>query len=157
MEQEQRSRMGGPFLVGAIVVLIVFGAFYLALSFSGGSTSKVQKPLPFGPAEQAYVANIKFENLNLSGLENMLHQKVTYLSGDISNKGTRTIRVAEVTIEFYDQANKVALRDTRRIIGDNTRPLESGETRDFQIGFEAIPNSWNHQFPTIRITGLDLE
>jgi hypothetical protein len=157
LEQEQQSRMGGPFLVGAIVVLIVFGAFYLALSFSGGSTSKVQKPLPFGPAEQAYVANIKFENLNLSGLENMLHQKVTYLSGDMSNKGTRTIRAAEVTIEFYDQSNKVALRDTRRIIGDNTRPLESGETRDFQIGFEAIPNSWNHQFPTIRITGLDLE
>lgn len=157
MEQEQQSRMGGPFLVGAIVVLIVFGAFYLALNFSGGSTSKVQKPLPFGPAEQTYLANIKFENLNLSGLENMLHQKVTYLSGDISNKGTRTIRAAEITVEFYDQSNKVALRDTRRIIGDNTRPLESGETRDFQIGFEAIPNSWNHQFPTIRITGLDLE
>jgi Protein of unknown function (DUF2393) len=157
LEQEQQSRMGGPFLVGAIVVLIVFGAFYLALSFSGGSISKVQKPLPFGPAEQAYVANIKFENLNLSGLENMLHQKVTYLSGDISNKGTRTIRAAEITVEFYDQSNKVALRDTRRIIGDNTRPLESGETRDFQIGFEAIPNSWNRRFPTIRITGLDLE
>lgn len=157
MEQESRSRMGGPFLVGAIVVLIVFCSFYLALRFSGSSNSPAQKPLAFGSTEQAYVTSIRFENMNVSGLENMLHQKVTYLSGDISNKGTRTIRAAEITVEFYDQSNKVALRDTRRIIGDDTRPLESGETQSFQIGFEAIPESWNHQFPAIHITGLDLE
>lgn len=155
--QDQRRRMGGPFLVGAAVVLIVFGAFYLAMSFTGGPASTAQQPLPFGPAEQQYTSNIKFENLNLSGFENMLHQKVTYLSGDISNKGARTIRAAEITVEFYDSFNKVALRDTRRIIGDNTRPLESGETQDFQIGFEDIPNTWNHQFPAMRITGLALE
>jgi hypothetical protein len=149
--------MGGPFLVGAVVVIIVFGAFYLAMRFSGGSPSAVQRPLPFGPAEQAYVAEIKFENLNLSAFENMLHQQVTYVNGDISNTGARTIRAAEVTVEFYDQENKVALRDTRRIIGDNTQPLESGETRDFQLGFEAIPERWNHKFPDIRVTGLDLE
>ncbi|MFZ0640908.1 MAG: FxLYD domain-containing protein [Candidatus Acidiferrales bacterium] len=149
--------MGGPFLVGAVVVVLVFGAFYLAMRFSGGSTSSVQKPLPFGAAEQAYVAEISFDNLGLSAFENMLHQKVTYLNGDISNKGARTIRAAEVTVEFFDQDNKVALRDTRRIIGNNTQPLQSGETRDFQIGFEAIPDRWNHKFPAIRITGLDLE
>jgi Protein of unknown function (DUF2393) len=157
LERDDRSRMGGPFLVGAVVVVLVFGAFYLAMRFSGGSTSAVQKPLPFGAAEQAYVAEISFDNLGLSAFENMLHQKVTYLNGDISNKGARTIRAAEVTVEFYDQDNKVALRDTRRIIENNTQPLQSGETRDFQIGFEAIPDRWNHKFPAIRITGLDLE
>jgi hypothetical protein len=157
LEQNDRSRMGGPFLVGVVVVLIVFGTFYLAMRFSGGPAQTVQKPLAFGAAEQAYVAEIQFENLGLSALENMLHQQVTYLNGDISNKGSRTIRAAEVTVEFYDQDNKVALRDTRRIIGSDSTPLESGETRDFQIGFEAIPAGWNHKFPAIHITGLDLE
>ncbi|HKF53243.1 MAG TPA: FxLYD domain-containing protein [Candidatus Acidoferrales bacterium] len=149
--------MGGPFLVGLVVVIVVFGAFYLAMRFSGGSTPTAQKPLAFGAAEQAYVQEIKFQNLSLSGFENMLHQQVTYLNGDISNAGSRTIQGAEVTVEFYDQNGKVALRDTRRIIGNGTRPLESGETRDFQLGFEAIPNGWNHKFPEIHITGLDLE
>lgn len=149
--------MGGPFLVGIVVVLVVFGAFYIAMRFPGGPASSAQKPLAFGAAEQAYVAEIKFENLNLSAFENMLHQQVTYLTGNISNTGARTIHAAEVTVEFYDQDNKVALRDTRRIIGNNTQPLESGETRDFQIGFEAIPDRWNHKFPAIRVTGLDLE
>jgi hypothetical protein len=157
LERDDRSRMGAPFLVGVAVVLIVFGAFYLAMRFSGGSASTVQKPLSFGAVEQSYVTEIKFENLGLSSFENMLHQQVTYLNGDVSNVGARTIRAAEVTVEFYDQDDKVALRDTRRIIGNNTRPLESGETRDFQIGFEAIPERWNHKFPAIRITGLDLE
>lgn len=149
--------MSGPFLVGLVVVLVVFGAFYLAMRFSGGSTPAAQKPLAFGSSEQAYVQEIKFENLSLSGFENMLHQQVTYLNGDISNTGSRSIQAAEVTVEFYDQNDKLALRDTRRIIGSGTRPLESGETRDFQLGFEAIPSGWNHKFPAIRITGLDLE
>lgn len=157
MGQDDRSRMGGPFLVGLVVVVVVFGAFYAAMRFSGGPTPSVQKPLAFGAAEQAYIQEIKLENLNLSGFENMLHQQVTYLNGDISNTGSRTIEAVEVTVEFYDQNDKVALRDTRRIIGNGTRPLESGETRDFQLGFEAIPNSWNHKFPAIHITGLDLE
>ena len=158
MERDDRNRMGGPFLVGLVVVIIVFGAFYLAMRFSGGgSTATAQKSLAFGSAERAYVQQIKFENLSLSGFENMLHQQVTYLNGDISNTGSRTIQGAEVTVEFFDQNDKVALRDTRRIIGKDTRPLESGETRDFQLGFEAIPNGWNHKFPAIHITGLDLE
>ena len=157
MERDDRSRMGGPFFVGLVVVLIVFGAFYLAMRFSGRSTASAEKPLPFGATEQAYAQQIKFENLSLSGFENMLHQQVTYLSGDISNTGSRTIQAAEVTVEFYDQNDKIALRDTRRIIGNGTRPLESGETRDFQLGFEAIPNGWNHKFPAVHITGLDLE
>lgn len=157
MERDERSRMGGSFLIGVVVVFIVFGAFYLAMRFSGGTSPAVQKPLPFGPAEQAYVNEIQFENFNLSRFENMLHQQVTYLNGDISNKGGRKIRSVEVTVEFYDRANHVVLRDTRRIIGNGTHPLESGETSDFQIGFEQIPASWNGKFPSVHITGLDLE
>lgn len=157
MERDERSRMGGPFLIGIVVVFVVFGAFYFAMRFSTGTTPAVQKPLPFGPVEQAYVAEIAFENFNLSRFENMLHQQVTYLNGDISNKGSSTIRAVEITVEFYDQNNHVALRDTRRIIGSDTQPLESGETRDFQVGFEAIPGSWNGKFPSVRVTGLGLE
>lgn len=159
MEPERHSRTT-PFLIGIVVVLIVFGAFYAAMNFSvggSGTAATARKPLPFGPAEQAYVAQIKIGGLSLSAYENMFHQKVTYLNGAISNQGPRTIRAAEVTVEFYDASNKLALRDTRRIIDDDTRPLESGETRDFQIGFEAIPDTWNHRFPAIRITGLDLK
>ena len=157
MEPEDRSRLGGSFAVGLVVVLLVFGGFYFAMRFSSQSKPVAEKPLTFGAVEQAYVANLGFENLEMSAFENMLHQKVTYLNGDISNKGTRTVRAADVTVVFYDPSHKVLLRETRRIVGNGTRPLETGETRDFQIGFEALPAGWNHQFPAIHVTGLDLE
>jgi hypothetical protein len=157
LEPEDRNRLAVSFTVGLVIVLLVFGGFYLAMRFSGQSKPASEKPLAFGPAEQSYVANLNFENLEMSAFENMLHQKVTYLNGDISNRGTRTVRAADITVEFYGAANKLVLRETHRIIGNGTRPLETGETRAFQIGFEAIPASWNHQFPAIRVTGLDLE
>jgi len=157
LEQEDKSRLGVSFAVGLVIVLLIFGGFYFAMRFSSQSKPVAEQPLAFGAAEKAYVANVDFESLEMSAFENMLHQKVTYLNGEISNKGPRTIRAADVTIEFYDPAHKVVLHETRRIVGNGTRPLESGETRDFQIGFETLPDGWNHKFPAIHLSGLDLE
>lgn len=157
MEEDGKHGFGGPFLVGLVIMAILFSAFYLAMRHSAQPSPVAEKPLAFGEAEQAYLAEIKIDNLNLSAYENMFHQKVTYLNGDITNSGTRTIRAADVTIEFYDASNKVVLRETRRIIGGTVRPLGSGETQSIQIGFESIPPTWNGQFPAMKISGLDLE
>lgn len=157
MEEEGKHGFAGPFLAGAVIMAFLFAAFYFALSHSEQPSPVAQKILAFGSAEQAYVPEIKFENLNLSAFENMLHQKVTYLNGEVTNSGPQTIRAADVTVEFYDSANHVVLRDTRRIIGGAIRPLASGEKQGIQIGFEGIPASWNGQFPAIRISGLDLQ
>jgi len=157
LEQNDKSRLGVSFAVGLIVVLLIFGGFYFAMRFSGQSKPTADKPLAFGATEQTYAGSVEFENLEMSAFENMLHQKVTYLNGDISNKGTRAIRAADVTIEFYDPEHKLLLREVRRIVGNGTRKLESGETRDFQIGFETLPAGWDHKFPAIHLTGLDLE
>lgn len=157
MEEEAKHGFGGPFLVGLVIMTILFAAFYLAMSHSNPPSPVADKPLPFGAAEQAYVAEIKFDNLNLSAFENMFHQKVTYLNGEMTNSGPGTIRAADVTIEFHDAANKVILHETRRIIGGTIRPLASGESQSIQIGFESIPNTWDGKFPDMRISGLDLE
>lgn len=157
MEEEEKHGFAVPFLIGAVIMAILFAAFYLAMSHSEQAIPVAQKPLPFDAAEQAYAPDIKFSDLNLSAYENMFHQKVTYLNGAITNAGPRTIRAADVTIEFRDASNKVVLREKRRIIGGAVRPLESGESQSIQIGFESIPTTWNGQFPMIQISGLDLE
>jgi hypothetical protein len=157
LADEEKHHFGIPFLLGLVIVAIIASAFYFGLSRSPQPRPEVQKPLPFGPAEQAYVAEIKLDNLGLSAFENLFHQKVIYLNGDITNKGTRIIRAADVTVEFHDAANKVVLSETRRVIGGNIRPLQSGETQSIQIGFENIPTTWNNQFPTVKVSGLDLQ
>jgi hypothetical protein len=157
VEEEEQHGFAGPFLAGAVIVAILFAALYLAMGHSNQPGPVAQTPLAFGAAEQAYAAEIKFENLNLSAYENLFHQKVIYLNGEMTNNGPRTIRATDVTIEFYDSANKLVLRDTRRIISRNSSPLASGEKQAIQVGFESIPVAWNGQFPAMRISGLDLE
>jgi hypothetical protein len=157
VDQEDKSRLLISFVVGACVVALIFGGFALAMRFSGQSRPAMEKPLPFGPAEQAYASNIHFQNLEMSGFENMLHQKVTFINGEITNNGPRSIAAADVTVVFYGQQKKVVMRETRRVIGEQSRPLETGGTRDMQIGFETIPKDWNHEFPAVRVTGLVLQ
>ncbi|HXZ19507.1 MAG TPA: FxLYD domain-containing protein, partial [Candidatus Acidoferrales bacterium] len=107
--------------------------------------------------EQAYAAQIHFSNLQLTQASNMLNQEFTYVVGTVSNTGNRPVRAIEVTVEFHDLVNQLVLRDTVRIFPPGTPPLSPAHERDFQLTFEHVPSGWNHQPPSIRITGLDLQ
>jgi hypothetical protein len=149
----------GPFsfalMVAAAAVVIVLAGFYLwpgRQSPSRGGAQQVHPP--FGPEERAYAAKIAIENLSLSRAENFLHQEVTTLAGDLVNNGERSVREIELTVEFVDDMNQIALRETRLALTSASPPLGSGERRAFDVSFEHIPTSWNRQLPAVRITGL---
>jgi hypothetical protein len=133
----------------------VLAGFYLwpgRQSPSRGGAQQVHPP--FGPEERAYAAKIAIENLSLSRAENFLHQEVTTLAGDLVNNGERSLREIELTVEFVDDMNQIALRETRLALTSANPPLGPGERRAFDVSFEHIPTSWNRQQPVVRITGL---
>jgi hypothetical protein len=149
----------GPFsfalMVAAAAVVIVLAGFYLwpgRQSPSRGGPQLVHPP--FGPEERAYAAKIAIENLALSRAENFLNQEVTTLAGDLVNNGRRSLREIELTVEFVDDMNQIALRETRLALTSANPPLGPGERRAFDVSFEHIPTSWNRQQPVVRITGL---
>jgi hypothetical protein len=149
----------GPFsfalLVAAAAVVIVLTGFYFwpgRQSPSRGGATQIQ--LPFGPAERAYAAKIRIENLALSRAENFLKQEVTILTGELVNTGDRSLREVELTVEFADEMNQIALRESRLVLNSTGVPLGPGERRAFDISFEHIPPSWNMQPPAVRVTGL---
>jgi hypothetical protein len=149
----------GPFsfalLVAAAAVVIVLAGFYLWPGRQSPSRSGVQEfHPPFGPAERAYASKIKIENLALSRAANFLNQEVTILTGDLVNTGERTLREVELTVEFYDDMNQIALRESRLALNSGGPPLGPGERRSFEVSFEHIPTSWNMQMPVVRVTGL---
>jgi len=49
------------------------------------------------------------------------------------------------------------LRDTQRLIPPEADMIGSGQQRDFQLSYEHISDQWNVQYPTMKITGLDLK
>jgi hypothetical protein len=154
----ERRRFPVAFLAGATVVALLFGGFYLlthVLSSHGPATAA---KLPFGAAEQAYADRIHFSDLHMSRSTNMIKQEFTYVSGVMSNDGDRNVGAMEVTVEFHDAMNQVILRDSQLIIAPHgDPPLNAGLSREFQVTLEHVPAEWNQEYPSIRVTGLNLQ
>jgi hypothetical protein len=154
-QQPDRGPFSFALLVAAAAVIIVLAAFYLWPGRQSPSRSGAQEVHPpFGPEERAYGPKIVIENVALSRAENFLHQEVTILAGELVNAGERTLREVEVTVEFYDDMNQIALRESRPAINSASPPLGPGARRSFDVSFEHIPTSWNMQQPAVRVTGL---
>lgn len=149
---------GGIFRHPAVIALAtLFGLAALYLLFFRGpvsTPSAVKQKLPFGRAEQAYAVNMQFGNFAMSEAENFLHQKVKYLEGDVKNAGERTLAGIEVIIEFRDDMNQIALRESRPILAGASTELPPGATAHFQVSFDHVPLSWNMQMPTVQVSGL---
>ncbi len=114
-------------LVIAAATLFCLAAFYLLL-FRGPapSPSAVQTRFPFGAQEQAYAPKLQFGNFEMSRAESFIHQEVTYLAGDVTNSGERTLSGIEATIEFQDDMKQIALKETRPILFGATAALPPG-------------------------------
>jgi hypothetical protein len=153
---QEHSRLPA-FLAGLVIVTMLIAGAVLLSRYSTPAGSDAVKPLPMGPAEQAYAQQIKFLDPKMSRAANFLNQEVTFVFGTIENGGTRKIRQIEITLEFRDAFNQVVLRETQRPFPPNAPPLAPGQRRDFEVGFESIPALWNNVYPSIRVTGLDLD
>ncbi len=154
--REERSRFPAAFALGAVIIFLVVGALVLLSRLSHPALQAAK--LPFGPSEQAYSAHVHFQDVQLAHSTNLLNQEFTYVSGTISNNGTRAVGALEVVIEFYDPFNQVILRETEKVIQSTDTPLRDGEQRMFQVTIEqGIPSEWNREKPSIRISGLLLK
>jgi hypothetical protein len=154
-DRSEPGRFNFALILAAVGVLVTIGALY----FLPGRQSPPGAAPPgshfaFGAAEQAYAARMRIENIALSRAENFLHQEITTLTGELVNGGDRALRGVEVTIEFSDDLNQIALREARPVLTPVTAALAAGERRGFEVSFEHIPSSWNMQQPAVRISGL---
>ena len=141
-----------------LVVLAVSIVFLLMAFFLWRSSIKRVPPAAtgsqeaVGPDQRAYTSNVGVDHIEMSRAENFLHQEVTTISGEISNGGNRSLASVELTIEFYDDLNQIAQRETRSLFGAPGPPIPSGDHREFEVSFEHISSSWNMRQPVIKVT-----
>src|SRR6202167_6803973 len=154
MPTEERSQLPVAFLVGIVIVALLVGAAVLYSHYTKPPESEDDKPLPVGPAEQAYASQIHFLEPKMSRAANFLNQEVTYVFCTVENGGDRKIHQIEITIEFHDPFNQVILRDKQRLFLPTAAPFLPGQQRDVQIPYEHIPPQWNMVFPSIAVSGL---
>jgi hypothetical protein len=140
--------LGSAILIGAL-------AFYLVRETNRQTPrAEAETQSAMGPEERAYAANVGVDRLEISRAENFLHQEVTTISGEITNGGNRVVAGVELTIEFYDEMNQIAQRETRSLFGPPGPPIPAGDHREFEVSFEHISTAWNMRAPAVKITAL---
>jgi hypothetical protein len=142
-------------VVLAVSIVLLLLAFFLWRA----STKKVQPAATGsqdaqGPDERAYTSKVGVDHIEISRAENFLHQEVTTISGEISNGGNRALASVELTIEFYDDLNQIAQRETRSLFGAPGPAVPPGDHREFEVSFEHISSAWNMRQPVMKITAV---
>jgi hypothetical protein len=143
-----------------LVVLAVSIVFLLMAFFLWRASSNRVPPAAtrsqetVGPDERAYTSNVGVDHIEISRAENFLHQEVTTISGEISNGGNRSLASVVLTIEFYDDLNQIAQRETRSLFGPPGPPIPPRDHREFELSFEHISTSWNMRQPVIKVTSV---
>jgi hypothetical protein len=140
-------------VIGLAMILIV-GAFGW-LTF-GPKPPPLPPPVLTSEAKQ-YLGNLAFSNVHIQAAESMVNQRVVEILGDITNKGDRTVKLAEVTCVFSDYNGKELQRERVAIIGQTTGPLAPGASKAFRLAFDDLAEGWNQSYPAFVIAQIQFK
>ena len=148
-----------PILIGIVIVGIVVGALVLIL--------RSQQTKPAAPP--AYAANLQFSDLKASAAQNFVGATVSYLDGNLTNTGDKTVAHAVVQITFKDDLGQTAQREELPLhvlrsggpydeaVDLSLSPLAPGQSKPFRLTFENISAQWNHAYPDLQITQVTVK
>ena len=159
-QREPRSPL--PWIVA--VVLVVIG---LVVMFSLSRRTPPPNPGGAGLAPpDPYAASLPITHLQMSQAGGVVGTQSTYIDGQIANTGQKTITGITVQVAFHGFTNPIAKKETMPLTLIRTRqpyvdtepvaadPLHPGDTRDFRLIFDSIPQDWNQNYPEIRIISV---
>ena len=148
--------------IAALIVLVVAGALVYA-----GRRKAAPAPSTLQPAD-AYAAHLPLSQFAMSESENLSGGKLTYLDGQVTNAGDRTVTGVTVQVVFQNDEALAPQIDTVPLTLIRTRapyidtepvsaaPLKPGDDREFRLTFESVPDNWNRQMPEVRVIQAEL-
>ena len=148
-----------PVLIGVFIVAVVVGILALVLR------GEQKKPAP----PPAYAAYLKFSDLKTSAAENFVGATVSYLDGTVTNSGDKTVTHAVVQITFKDDMGQTAQREELPLhvlrtggpydeaVDFSVSPLAPGQSKPFRLTFENISAQWNHAYPDMLVTQVNVK
>lgn len=158
-QQAPPSRSPLVLFLGTVVVVVFIAGLWLVFAPNSRNTSSPTRNAvlrPMTPAEQAYLSSIALDDISLSRAENFLHQQVTILNAQVTNRGSQVVVALYLQVQFDDSMGQIALRETRPVLGSPPVSLGPGQSRTIEISFDHVPASWNMQQPAVRVANLQL-
>jgi len=156
-EREPRSPL--PWIIALGVVVLAIGVLVAVNHHQAPANPGGAGLAPADP----YAASLPITNLQMSQAGNMAGSQTTYVDGQITNQGQKTVTAITVQIAFHGFANPIAKKETMPLTLIRTRqpyvdtepvsaaPLAPGESREFRLIFDSIPQDWDQNYPEIRI------
>ncbi len=116
-------------------------------------------PPPAPPSEdaKAYVQHLKLSDWEMKATETYLKQTLVEITGKITNTGDRRLKSVEITCVFYDPYGQVVLRERTPIVRARSGGLAPGETKNFRLPFDNVPESWNQAMPQLVIAQIEFD
>jgi hypothetical protein len=156
-QREKRSLI--PWIVAGAVVVLVLVVILVA-------THHPQETNPGGSglaAADPYAMNLPISNVQMSQSGSMSGGQTTYIDGRITNKGQQTVTGITVQVAFHGFTTPIAKKATMPLMLVRTRepyvdlqpvsaaPILPGQSRDFRLIFDSVPQDWNQNYPEIRV------
>jgi hypothetical protein len=116
-----------------------------------------------------YAANLKLSDFKMSAAENFVGATVSYIDGTITNARDKAVTRILVEVQFKDEMGQVVQREETPLrilktsgpypeaVDLSVSPLAPGRSQPFRLTFETISAQWNHQYPELRITEVELK
>ena len=152
-----------PWIIAAAVVIVGIGIWAVVGnhanrdSLAGGTGMAPPDP---------YAASLPISGLQMSEADSFSGAKVTYIDGQITNTGNRTLTAITVQVGFHSDVGQYAQRLAVPLSLIRTRlpyvdiqpvsaaPIEPGQQRDFRLIFDTVPGDWNQQYPELRVISV---
>lgn len=156
---QREPRSPWPWVIAGVMVLAIVGAI---VAFTWQSPQASPGGANLAPAAP-YAANLAISHLQMSQATNDLGGQSTYLDGQIANTGNKTVTGITVQVGFWGFTKELAGKPTMPLALIRTRqpyidtepvsaaPIQPGQTRDFRLIFDSVPQDWNQNYPEIRI------
>lgn len=140
-------------LTASAAILALGGAVWFFL-LRGPSTPP--EPPGLSAEAKAYTKYLGLSDFEMKASDSFMQSTLVELLGKISNKGDRKLKVVEITCIFYDPSMQYAVhRERVAIVRTKDGPLLPGQTRNFRLPFDAIPNTWNQATPQMVIAHIE--
>jgi hypothetical protein len=153
--QEKTKTSIPPAAVAIVLVLLAGVAGFLYLNYKAKQPPPELPPLTGDARDYVRAGHLPISEVQMSAHESYLKQQVVEITGKIGNSGNRVIETAEIYCVFYDSYNQVILRERVPIVSKKMGKLAPGETKDFRLPFDNIPESWNQVLPQIVIARIE--
>jgi hypothetical protein len=151
---KETNRSGFLVFLGISAVLLILGAAVWYFFARGGG----RPPEPPGLSAEArsYTKFLGLADFSMKASDSFMQSTLVELTGKITNKGDRKLKVVEIHCVFYDPSMQYAVhRERVAIVRTKDGPLLPGQTRTFRLPFDAIPNTWNQATPQMVIAHIE--